>query len=140
MKQVFIICIVCISHFINAQFTAQDLIHFNQSIDNAVVKKDTSLLKQVYSDDFVFSHGTGLVEGRESWLNSILKPGNNYISRTHDSVTVEIHKPGIYILLGTLTVVKKESEYALNYERVFAILDKRLQMVSHKTFKEWHIR
>jgi hypothetical protein len=121
--------------------TSDELIKFNQAIDLAVIEKDTIFLKSAYSDDYVFTHGTGLIDSRQSWIQAIKR--NTYLLRQHDSVTVEHHKPFIYILHGTLTVKRMDKtnlvHYALNYIRVYIKIKKKLQMVSHWTTKEWHL-
>lgn len=48
-------------------------ITLNQQIDNYVVAKDISALDKLYANDFVFSHGSGKVEGKEGWFTSVVK-------------------------------------------------------------------
>ncbi len=116
---------------------------FNQSIDDAVVKKDSLNLKKWYGDDFIFTHGTGLVEGKASWLRAVANPNSRFISRQHDSVTVELHHKNIGIIYGKLTVTRHDREnqvrYALWYVRVFHKKKKQWQMVSHRTVQESHL-
>ena len=119
---------------------AQDLIKLNQSIDQAVVNKDLKFLNDHYADDFVFTHGTGLVQNKKEWLDQVSKPASKYISRIHDSVTVEPHAKDITILFGKLTVKRddkaKLAHYMLWYIRVYEKLKGRWQMISHKTIRE----
>lgn len=121
--------------------TIGDLIRFNQAIDNAVIAKDTIFLSSAYSDDYVFTHGTGLVDSKQSWISAVKR--NTYLLRQHDSVQVESHKPSVFILFGTLTVKRMDksnlAHYALQYVRIYTKIKKRLQMVSHRTTKEWHL-
>ena len=114
----------------------------NQLIDNAVVAKDIEKLKKYYADDFVFTHGTGLVDSKESWIKNIQRMGEaKFISREHDSTTVEIHGD-VAIIFGKLSVAREDKQglrrYYLHYVRVFALRNKQWQMISHKTTKEWH--
>lgn len=81
------------------------LISRNQQIDTYVVEHNTTALDSLYAEDFVFSHGSGRIEGKKGWLTSVEK--GSFISRQHDSVTVEWH-PQLAILRGKLTVQKKE--------------------------------
>jgi len=115
------------------------LISLNQQIDNGVVKNDTNGIKNLYAADFVFSHGSGKVEGRESWLRSVAK--GSFILRQHDSVTVELHA-ATAIVRGKLSVQKKNGDkvdrYFLRYVRVYAKREKQWQMISHFTFYEYH--
>lgn len=115
------------------------LITLNQQIDNYVVAKDTAALSKLYAGDFVFSHGSGNIEGKQSWFKSVVK--GSFISRQHDSVTVELH-PNLAILRGKLFVHKnannKTDRYHLKYVRVYAYRDKQWQMISHITTAEYH--
>ncbi|MDZ4808173.1 MAG: nuclear transport factor 2 family protein [Bacteroidota bacterium] len=115
------------------------LIALNQQIDNHVVAQDTIALDELYAADFVFSHGSGKIEGKKGWFTSVAK--GSFISRQHDSVTAELH-PNLAILRGKLSVHKKAKEktdrYYLYYIRVYAYRDKRWQMISHITTSEYH--
>jgi hypothetical protein len=115
------------------------LLTLNQQIDNYVVQRNINALDKLFANDFVFSHGSGKVEGKAGWFKSVDK--GSFLSRQHDSVTAELH-PGIAILRGKLSVVKKtekeNSRYHLKYIRVYALRDKQWQMVSHVTYWEYH--
>ena len=113
----------------------------NRAIDRAVVKKDLPFLNKYYAVDFVFTHGTGLVDSKDSWINNIATSPAKFISREHDSTTVELHR-NFAIIVGTLTVHRtgeKDNMYALRYVRVFAKRKKTWQLVSHRTTAEWHL-
>ncbi|MCU7548457.1 nuclear transport factor 2 family protein [Chitinophagaceae bacterium LB-8] len=114
----------------------------NRQIDHWVVQKNTGLLKKYYADDFVFTHGTGHVDSKASWLENVAKPGTQFVSRLHDSTAVELH-PNLAIVTGTLTVVRKTaapgSNYAVRYVRVYARQKKDWQMVSHRTVLQWSL-
>jgi ketosteroid isomerase-like protein len=114
----------------------------NRKIDRAVVAKDMKFLDQHYGEDFVFTHGTGLIDSKNSWMESI-KKSKGYASREHDSTVVELHND-IAIVAGKLTVGRLEpakdgtTKYSLRYVRVFALRKKTWQMISHRTTSEWH--
>lgn len=114
----------------------------NKSVDRAVVQKRISVLEKLYADDFVFTHGTGLIDSRSSWLKNIADTSVHFIYREHDSTVVELHD-NIAIVTGTLTVrrktVKGMNAYALRYVRVFAQRKDQWQMISHRTTSEWHL-
>jgi len=116
------------------------LISLNQQIDSYVIAKDTTALDQLYASDFVFSHGSGRVEGKKGWLTSVAKGG--FLMRQHDSVRVELH-PSLAIVKGKLSVQKKGKEktdsYYLYYIRVYAYRDKNWQLISHNTTAEYHL-
>lgn len=116
------------------------LISLNQQIDSYVIAKDIVALDKQYAGDFVFSHGSGKVEGKTGWLTSVAKGG--FLLRQHDSVRVELH-PGLAIVKGKLSVQKKGKEktdsYYLYYIRVYAYRDKSWQLISHTTTAEYHL-
>lgn len=142
MKKVIHLLVIALSQFSANAFFLPDsslLITLNQQIDNYVVANDTAALDKLYATDFVFSHGSGKIEGKKGWFTSVAK--GSFISRQHDSVRVEMH-PKLAILRGKLTVHKKAKEktdrYYLYYIRVYAYRDKQWQMVSHITTSEYH--
>ena len=111
----------------------------NQQIDNYVVNRNVSGLDSMYGNDFVFSHGSGKVEGKQSWLKSVAK--NDYPSRLHDSVKVELH-PGIAIVKGKMAIKRVDKDktaiYRLRYIRVYALRSNRWLLISHNTTEEVH--
>lgn len=123
----------------HAQSDSAFLVAFNQQVDDDVVKKNITALEKAYADDFVFSHGSGRVEGKAPWLKSAGK--GLFLSRTHDSVKVEMH-PGVAIVKGKLSVSKtnkdKTDRYHLYYIRVYAKRNNGWQMISHSTTAEYH--
>jgi hypothetical protein len=143
MKKIALLAVVLIIAMtvLNAQTKADSsfLISLNQKIDDHVVKQDTNALKAIYAEDFVFSHGSGKIEGKASWLKSVGK--GNFLARQHDSVTVELH-PSLALLRGKLSVQKKNKEktdrYHLKYVRVYAYRGKQWELISHVTVAEWH--
>lgn len=125
-----------------AQQIEKELDDLNRKIDQAVVDKNLDFLKKHYGDDFVFTHSTGLIDSKESWIKNIEKMGTEkFLSRAHDSTKVEMHGE-VAIIFGKLTVERqgkdKVSKYALHYVRVFAVRNKVWQMISHKSTDEVH--
>ena len=133
---------------VSAQSAAKDsaIINFieetNRKIDKAVVAKDMRLLERSYGEDFVFTHGTGLIDSKKSWLEDVRK-SKGFASREHDSIVVELHKD-IAIVSGKLIVSRLApatdgtSKYSLWYVRVFRHRKKNWEMISHRTTSEWH--
>lgn len=114
----------------------------NRLIDGAVVGRKLQILRQLYAEDFVFTHGTGTVDTKSSWLKHLEDTSVHFISRVHDSVTVEVHA-NLAIASGTLRVQRSDgpriSRYALRYVRVYQKRKKAWQLVSHRTTAEWHL-
>lgn len=114
----------------------------NRKLDLAVMNKDIATLQKHYADDFVFTHGTGHIDSKASWIKGIrnMPEGDRFISREHDSTLVEPHGD-IAIITGKLSVQRlskdKVTKYALRYVRVYALRKRVWQMISHRTYKEW---
>jgi ketosteroid isomerase-like protein len=126
-----------------AQQLEKELDDLNRKIDQAVVDKNIDFMKKHYSDDFVFTHSTGLIDSKESWVRNIEKMGTDkFLSRAHDSTKVELHGD-VAIIFGKLSVERqgkdKISRYALHYVRVFALRNKVWQMICHKSTDEVHL-
>lgn len=110
----------------------------NRTLDQAVVKLDLPTLEKHYGDDFVFTHGTGHVDSKHSWLKDIQH--GQFISREHDSTKVELHGD-IAIVTGKLSVERKAKhgqspQYNLRYVRVFVRRNDSWQLISHRTVSE----
>ena len=143
-KTVFVSLVAIISFlFSNAQngsvTDSSFLLKLNQQIDDHVVSRNLTALDTLYANDFVFSHGSGRVEGKPGWLTTVGRA--NYPLRQHDSVKVELH-PAIAVVKGKMSIQKinkdKTDKYHLRYIRVFALRNNRWQMISHNTTHEWH--
>jgi len=115
------------------------LVQLNQRIDDLVVSRNVTALDSLFASDFVFSHGSGRVEGKTGWFTTVARA--NYPLRRHDSVRVEIH-PSVAIVKGKMAIQKinkdKTDNYHLRYIRVFAWRTDRWQLISHNTTAEWH--
>lgn len=144
MKHIFCLSLLCtLPHLLSAQnVEAQKIESLNRQIDEAVVSKDLPQLRHWYADDFVFTHGTGLVDSKTSWLKTVGDTAVHYISRTHDSLTTEMHGK-LAILRGKLTVHRKSktgvAAYEVWYVRVFVLRKRQWQLVSHRTTLERHL-
>ncbi|MBL9218911.1 MAG: nuclear transport factor 2 family protein [Opitutaceae bacterium] len=110
----------------------QELVVFQQKIDDAVVSADVVWLQGAYTDDFYFKHGTGHVDSKASWLANVKKSQGGFLSRTHLDVEVDLHGD-IGITRGKLRVMRKEQSYLIDYVRVYVRRDGRWQLLSHRT-------
>ena len=141
----FFSCLFCFSQRHSTTDTATvkaQIDSINRLLDRSVVNKNKSVLQQHYAEDFVFTHGTGLIDSKSSWMRNVLDTAVHFISREHDSTVVELHG-NVAIVKGTLTVKRQQpqlvSAYALQYVRVFARRNKVWQLISHRTTAEWHL-
>jgi len=140
----FFLCSLLLQAQTSKETSTKNLIDsINRVIDRAVVQKQIVLLQKLYADDFVFTHGTGLVDSKSSWLKNIKDTSVRFIYREHDSTLVELHND-VAIVTGTLTVKRKRqaevNAYALRYVRVFVNRKNQWQLISHRTTSEWHLK
>jgi ketosteroid isomerase-like protein len=130
-----------ISFMALAQEESKLLLTINAQLDNAVVKKDIPFMQMYYADDFVFTHGGGLVEDKAHWIKSVSNPESKFVSRSHDSTSVELHG-NIALVVGKMAIVRmdkdKEVAYGLKYIRVFRKNQNSWQMISHRTTHYWN--
>lgn len=112
----------------------------NKRIEEAVVSKDFASLDTLYADDFVFTHGTGLVQTKCQWLDSLRSDETRFLSRQLDSTSIELH-PEIAIVTGRLLVCRQaeagEVRYGLQYVRVYSMKTGLWQLISHRTTSQW---
>lgn len=120
----------------------QQIVAINAGLDNAVTNKQADYLQKHFAPDFYFLHSTGQVDSKKSWMQYVLDTATRYRSRTHDSVTVELHGD-VAILTGILTVTRtaqtKITGYVLRYIRLYAYRQNRWQLLSHRSLNESHL-
>ena len=112
----------------------------NERIEGAVVSKDLASLDALYADDFMFTHGTGLVQTKRQWLDALRSDETRFLSRQLDSTSIELH-PEIAIVTGRLLVCRQseagEVRYGLQYVRVYSMKTGSWQLISHYTTAQW---
>ena len=123
-----------------AQKPEADVLAVNAQVDNAIVRKNIKTLETLYAADFVFTHGTGHVDTKASWLKDIQNPEILYLSRKQDSTKVEMHG-NIAIVVGRLDIEREQNEkvskYGIWYVRVFVRKENQWQLISHRTTRQW---
>lgn len=141
----FLVLLLCSVNSFCQQDTVQTkklIDSINTAVDHAVVKKDIPFLQAHFADDFRFVHGTGMIDSKESWIGKAQMPRVQYLGRENDSTFVELHG-NTAVVTGSLTVTLPgglpRSGYIIRYLRVYALRDKRWQMISHHTTMQWDI-
>ncbi len=123
-----------------AQKDSELLLMINTQLDEGVVKKDIAFLQKHYADDFVFTHGGGLVEDKSRWIKNVSNPESKFVSRVHDSTSVELHGD-VALVVGKMAIVRKDKDkevaYGLKYIRVYRKNKNVWQMISHRTTHYW---
>jgi ketosteroid isomerase-like protein len=112
----------------------------NRRIEEAVVSKDLASLEALYADDFVFTHGTGLVQTKSQWLDSLRNHETRYLSRKLDATSVELHAETATVT-GRLLVCRQseaeETRYGIQYVREYSMKTGLWQLISHRTTSQW---
>jgi ketosteroid isomerase-like protein len=123
---------------VNLASTAIEVV--NRRIEEAVVSKDFASLDALYADDFVFTHGTGLVQTKRQWLESLRSEATRFLSRELDSTSIEF-SADTAIVTGRLLVCRQseagEVRYGLQYVREYSMRSGLWQLVSHRTIMQW---
>jgi ketosteroid isomerase-like protein len=134
-KAVFSIFFLVLFFAANAQSDSSKLVTLNQQVDSYVVSRNIKALDSLYADDFVFSHGSGRVEGKAGWMKTVERA--NYPLRQHDSVKVELHE-NVAVVKGKMDIQKvnkdKTDTYHLRYIRIYALRNKHWQLISHNNY------
>jgi len=112
----------------------------NKRIEEAVVLKDFPSLEALYADEFLFTHGTGLVQTKCQWLDSLRSHETRYVSRQLDSTSIELHAETATVT-GRLLVCRQseagETRYGLQYVREYSMKTGLWQLISHRTTMQW---
>ncbi len=110
-----------------------ELTALEHAVEAAVTRRDGAFLATVYSDDFVFQHGTGRVDDKASWIGSMRSVGPGAAARTLSELAVEPHGD-VATATALISVAPAAGRaYTIRYLRVYARRDGRWQMVSHRT-------
>jgi ketosteroid isomerase-like protein len=124
-----------------AQKDQELLLNINTQLDEAVVNKDIAYLEKYYAHDFVFTHGSGLVEDKSRWIKNVSNPESKFVSRVHDSTSVEFHQD-VALVTGRMVIVRKdkvkEATYRLKYIRIYRKDKNVWKMISHRTTHYWN--
>lgn len=144
MKYLLIVLLVCASITAHAQLPpspdSSKLIVLNQQIDELVVAQNVNELETLYANDYVFSHGSGRIEGKTPWLKTVAR--KTYPVRKHDSVSVQQHGE-VAVVKGKMYIERMDKEKLVKYElwyiRVFAVRRNQWSLISHNTIREIHL-
>src|SRR4051812_2489414 len=95
-----ILFLLCIFSAIKAQskldtaLLGREFKEFNRKLDSAIANKDSTLLDNLISKNFVRIHGTnGAVEERSSWINGLLKAVQNSQDAEESSFNKSVKYP-----------------------------------------------
>lgn len=137
---VFLVMLAAFSVYGQDSSRAAEFLQVEQKIEDAVVRADLDFLKNVYAEDFRFAHGSGSVQNKKQWLDSVAK--RLFIARTISANEVEFHDD-IAVSAARLDVIRRgkngEEKYRLKYIRVYRRQNNQWKMISHRTIQETHL-
>ena len=109
---------------------------FDEKLEAAAMHNDLAFFQAVLSADVRFTHGTGLVQDRAKWLESV--PKSKYFARDLDSVEVEPHGDVVETTghVHVKSANPRNPDYQIWYVRVYAKRDGRWQLLSNRTVRE----
>ena len=58
---------------------------------DGMIRKDIDLLDEVLDDGFVLIHMTGMRQGKQQFIHSVLNGTLNYFSAEHEHMAAEVH-------------------------------------------------
>ena len=126
-----------------------EVLAFEKEMEAAVVRGDVKFLEKALSDDFLFTHGDGWVEGgaplkvdtKATWLAYVTQQPPPYFYRELDKVQVELHGD-IALTIGRYLYLPRSSNSRPTtshlyvwFERVYAKQNGQWKHLSHRTTK-----
>jgi ketosteroid isomerase-like protein len=113
---------------------------FDERVEAASTRHDADFFTAVLADDVRFTHGTGLVQSKQQWIDSVRKSTSQTVVRDLDSVEVEPHGDLIETIGHVHVQVKRENTVAREYHIWFVRLYSRRQdgwrLISNRTVRE----
>ena len=109
-----------------------DLAGLDVSIDELASKGEFEALSALLADDFYYSHSTGLVQDKQTWLDSLV-PLVGRRDRVASVVGVEMHDD-VAVVKGDVDIVWREAPTKYNrYVRVYRRIDGAWRAISQVT-------
>lgn len=139
-RTILALLIVSVSWANDGNVTKSDLIDLEKRLAAAVLAVDFDTLDTIYADDFLFTHSTGDVDTKSTWIDGLRSGSSSYTARSVDQIKVELH--GIVAVTSGRIHAKSESsnprwrEYSIWYIRVYEVRNGRWQLLSHRSIRE----
>ena len=135
-----VLLVVCIGWANHGKATETELVDLERKLAAAVLALDFETLDKIYADDFLFTHSTGDVDTKESWMDNLRTGRSSYTARSVDQIEVEVHG-NVAITSGRIYAKSDSSdprwrEYSIWYVRVYEVREGRWQLLSHRSVRE----
>lgn len=120
------------------QSLGDDPSRFDERMETATMRHDVGFFINVLADDVVFSHGTGVVQNKQQWVNSIRKDVGTNVVRNLDSVKVEPHGDLVETVGHVQVRVpgKPLREYNIWFVRLYARREGEWRLLSNRTVRQ----
>jgi hypothetical protein len=113
---------------------------FDERVEAASTRHDEDFFAAVLADDVRFTHGTGLVQSKQQWIDSVRKSADQTLVRDLDSVEVEPHSDLVETIGHVHVQVRRENTVAREYHIWFVRLYSRRQdgwrLISNRTVRQ----
>lgn len=122
-----------------SEVSSSELIEIEKEIAAAVVASDIEYLDKILVDDFRFTHSTGDIDTKASWMEK-LSENNNYTERNIETIEVELHGQ-VALTTGRIHVKTTSSnprwkEYSISYIRLYEKREGHWRLLSHRSTGE----
>ncbi|MBV9146385.1 MAG: nuclear transport factor 2 family protein [Acidobacteria bacterium] len=135
-----VICGVLVFAQQNQAPLGDDPAQFDARVEAATVRHDANFFSTVLAEDVRFTHGTGLVQNKQQWVDSIRKGAGQTVVRELDSTQVEPHGDLVETLGHVHVEVKGAKDIAREYHIWFVRLYQKRQggwqLVSNRTVRQ----
>lgn len=112
-----------------------ELASIDRLVEEAVVRGDLERLRQLYMEDFRFTHFTGEMQTRAQWLADVAE--RPFARRIVSEVQVEPHGNAA-LTTGRIAVTERvppNRRYALRYVRLYVLAEGHWHLASHRTIE-----
>lgn len=107
-------------------------------MEAATTRHDVDFFVRVLADDVLFSHGTGLLQNKQQWVDSIREDSGANVARNLDSVKVEPHGDLVETVGHVQVRVpgKPLREYNIWFFRLYARREGAWQLLSNRNVRQ----
>jgi ketosteroid isomerase-like protein len=115
------------------QGAADEILRLDESRFAAMTRGDLAELNKILADDLVYTHSSGLVEGKKEFIASLQSGNLKYVSIQNEEKKARIY--GTVALVNgrakvTISARGQEQSFVLRYLDVYAKRDGKWQMVA----------
>ncbi len=120
-----------------AQDAAKAVEAAERNWSTATTKNDFALLGKLLADDLSYTHSTGAVDNKETFIGNLKSGKARYVSITYNQLKVQVLSPdnAITICRAAVTTMKdsKPNPVKLSFLHVFHKKGGQWQMVAHQS-------